>query len=77
MQSQIALSTMEDEYIALSQSKRDLIPVKEVLKEIMLVIFEKRFTPDCTTHSKAFQDGTPSKDGIIPHQKSLKITWRA
>jgi hypothetical protein len=32
MKTQIALSTMEAEYIALSQSMRDLIPVREILK---------------------------------------------
>jgi hypothetical protein len=42
--------------------KLDLGPVREVLKKIMLVVFEKSFKPECTTHSKAFQDGTPSKD---------------
>jgi hypothetical protein len=35
----------------------------------MLVIFEKRFTPERTTHSKVFQDGTPSKDEIIPQSE--------
>jgi hypothetical protein len=69
MQTKIALSTLEAEYIALSQSMRDLIPVRGVLKEIMLVVFYKRFTPECTTHSKAFQDGTPSKDEIIPQSE--------
>jgi peroxiredoxin len=60
---------MEAEYISLSQSMRDLIPVIKVLKEIMLVVFDKKFTPECTTHSKAFQDGTPSKDEIIPQSE--------
>jgi hypothetical protein len=69
MQTQIAPSTMEAEYISLSQYMRDIIPVREVLKEIILVVFEKKFTPECTTHSKAFQDGTPSKDEIIPQSK--------
>jgi hypothetical protein len=41
METQIALSTLEAEYIALSQSMRDLIPVREILKQIMLVVFEK------------------------------------
>jgi hypothetical protein len=35
IQTQIALSTMEAEYIAMSQSMRDLIPVREVLKEFV------------------------------------------
>jgi hypothetical protein len=48
---------------------RDLIPVREVLKEIILVVFDKKFTPERTTHSKAFQDGTPSKEEIIPQSE--------
>jgi hypothetical protein len=39
MQTRIALSTMEAEYIALSQSMRDLIKIREILSEIMLEIF--------------------------------------
>ena len=34
MQSQIALSTMESEYLALSHSMRELIGVREILKEV-------------------------------------------
>jgi hypothetical protein len=48
---------------------RDLIPVRGVLKEIILVVFENIFIPKCTTHSKAFQDGTPSKDESIPQSE--------
>jgi hypothetical protein len=39
MQTQIALSTMEAEYIALSQSMRDLIPIREIPKEIKGCVF--------------------------------------
>ena len=39
MQTQVALSTMEAEYIALSQSMRDLIPIREILKELMTIVF--------------------------------------
>jgi hypothetical protein len=66
MQTQIALSTMEAEYIALYQSMRDLIPIREILKEIMLEVLDKKFKPECTSYSKAFIDGNPSKDEIIP-----------
>jgi hypothetical protein len=69
IQTQIALATMESEYIALSQSMGDLIPVSKVRKKIMLVVFDKRFKPECTTHSKAFQYGTPSKYEIIPQSE--------
>jgi hypothetical protein len=40
MQTQTTLSTMEAEYIALSQSMRDLIPIREILKEIMLEVLD-------------------------------------
>jgi hypothetical protein len=69
MQIQIALSTMEAEYIALSQSTRDLIPIREILNEIMLEIFDEKFKSEFITHSKVFQDGTPSKDELIPQSE--------
>lgn len=56
MQTQIALSTMEAEYIALSQSMRDLIPIREVLKEIMTIVFRVPATISYHAHSKAFAD---------------------
>jgi hypothetical protein len=56
MQTQIALSTMEAEYITLSQSMRDLIPIREVLKEIMEVVFEHNKTITYHLHAKAFSD---------------------
>ena len=57
MQTQCALSTMESEYLALSQSMRDLIPLREVLKEINHVVFDNREVyPKCTTNSKSFSD---------------------
>jgi hypothetical protein len=66
MQTQIALSTMEAKYIALSQSMRDMIPVREILKEICCMVFgDPEYTPKCKTHYKAFKDATPG-EGIIP-----------
>jgi Reverse transcriptase (RNA-dependent DNA polymerase) len=56
MQTQIALSTMEAEYIALSQSMRDLIPIREVLKEIMTVVFDRKADITYHSHSKAYAD---------------------
>ena len=56
MQTQIALSTMEAEYIALSQSMRDLIPIREVLKEIMEMVFQREPTITYHSHAKAFTD---------------------
>jgi hypothetical protein len=35
----------------------------------MLEFFDDKFKPECTTNSKEFQDGTPSKDEIIPQSE--------
>jgi len=57
MQTQCALSTMESEYIALSQSMRDLIPLREILKEIMEQVFKTNKSKlKCSSKSKAFSD---------------------
>jgi hypothetical protein len=56
LQTRIALSKMEAEYVALSQSMRDLFPVRENLKEIMRIVFNKEHTPECATYSKAFKE---------------------
>ncbi len=44
LQSQVALSTMEAEYIAMSQALRDVIPVMNLIQEIR----EKCFEVVCT-----------------------------
>jgi hypothetical protein len=63
MQTQISLSTMESEYIALSQSMRDLIPVREILKEIKHhMLGEQDFLPKFSSRSKAFKDATGEED---------------
>ena len=41
IQTQCALSTMKSEYLALSQSMRDLIPLREILKEVNKAVFRK------------------------------------
>jgi hypothetical protein len=64
LQSLIALSTMEAEYVALSQSMRDLIPVRELLKELMAVVFDVPDTIQYRTHSKAFHDVTMPASNI-------------
>ena len=64
LQTQIALSTMEAEYIALSQSMRDLIPIREVLKEIMEIVFESPPKFEYHARSKAFAD---ANEGSIKH----------
>jgi hypothetical protein len=48
---------------------RDLIPIREKLKEIMLEVWDNKFKPECTSYSKPFIDGTPSKDELIPQSE--------
>ena len=72
MQTQIALSTMEAECIALSQSMRDLIPIREVLKEIMTIVFEcENNNIAYHSHSKAFAD---TSVGSMPRQNIPQST---
>ena len=71
MQTQCALSTMESEYLALSQSMRDLIPLREVLKEINEIVFNKQvLNPKCVTNSKSFSDiVSEASESPIPKSK--------
>ena len=54
MQTEIALSTTEAEYIALSQSMRDLIPIRSILEELTTILGLQIETP--VTHSTVFED---------------------
>ena len=61
---------MESEYLALSQSMRDLIPLREILKEIMSIVFQKeQIVPKFTTNSKSFSD-IVSEESESPIPKS-------
>jgi hypothetical protein len=78
LQSLIALSTMEAEYVALSQSMRDLIPIRETLKEIMKIVFGiEGHAPKCATHSKAFKDvectGIPTSNVYEDNAACIKL----
>jgi len=67
LQTMISLSTMESEYQALSQSMRDLIPIREILKEIMITVFEKgKLDVKFHAHSKAFEDTRAGCEALIP-----------
>jgi hypothetical protein len=68
LQTQIALSTMEAEYVALSQSMRDLIPIRQLLTELLTIVFLRQPTLTYHAHSKAFDDVTP---GSIPKSSVL------
>ena len=64
LQSKIPISTMEAEYIALSNSMGELIGIIEVIKEIQFFsISVTNQNPKCRTHSKTFflDDISPSK----------------
>jgi len=54
MQSEVALSTTEAEYIALSQSTRDLIPIKNLIE--YLNTFIKINNQEINTYSTLFED---------------------
>ncbi len=58
MQTQVALSTMEAEYIALSQSMRDLIPIRAILHEILSLVFGLQPSITYHSHSRIFEDVT-------------------
>ena len=55
---------MEEEYIVLFQSMKDLIAIRKVLKEVSSMTLQKTKPPTYYTHSKSFQ---------IPQQLYLKI----
>jgi len=74
LQTQIALSTMESEYIALSQSMRELIAVREVLKEIReKVLGDAKTQLQYRTHSKTFK-AIPQSQVHEDNQACLKFS---
>jgi hypothetical protein len=54
MQTEVALSTTEAEYIALSQSARDLIPMRALLHELSLAT--KLIVGSTIAYSTIFED---------------------
>ena len=64
MQTRIALSTMEAKYVALSQAMRDLISIREILKEFMAIVFEIQPIIASHAHSKVFKD---IAEGTVPY----------
>jgi hypothetical protein len=71
LQSEIALSTMESEYIALSTAMRELKPLRKVVAEIAS-IFDKNASPSCRTFSKVFEDN----NATLPLAKVPRTTLR-
>jgi len=71
LQTEIALSTLEAEYIALSSSLRELIPVRRLLGEIGTVLHLEFCNPSLM-HSQVFEDN----NGALALAESPKMTPR-
>ena len=71
LQTEIALSTLEAEYIALSSSMRELIPMRRLLGEIGKHL-DLGFYEATMVHSKVFEDNA----GALVLAKSPKLTPR-
>jgi hypothetical protein len=79
LQTQIALSTTEAEYIALSQSLRDTIPIMQLLEEIKEKGFNCPFTAP-TVFCKAFEDNSGALElarlpKMRPRTKHINIVY--
>ena len=71
MQSEIASSTMESEYIALSQSMRDLIPVRRLLQLICDTVLTDQ-KENANIYSSVFEDNS----GALQLARAPRITPR-
>jgi hypothetical protein len=78
LQTEITLSTMEAEYIALSQSMPDLLPTRALIQEV-LPYFGITLAA-CTTHSMVFEDNQgaialASAPKLMPRSKHIGIKY--
>jgi hypothetical protein len=78
LQSEIALSTTEAEYIALSQAMRDLIPLRTIMRE-MAEVFGYT-VQQATTHSTVFEDNKGCVDLVAaptmrPRSRHISIKY--
>ena len=79
LQSLIALSTLESEYISLSTSLRDLIPLRAILKELDGYFkFEKDI--GCNTHSTVYEDNNgalrlATVQQLTPRTKHINVIY--
>jgi hypothetical protein len=71
LQTEIALSTLEAEYIALSTAMRDLLPMRRVLTEIGTQL-KLDFIKPAMIHSTIFEDN----NGALGLAKAPKLTPR-
>ena len=73
LQTQIALSTVESEYIALSHSMRDLIAIRGVIQEINKCVFNGTLDePNLNTHSRTF---APIPQSVVHEDKSAYLKF--
>ena len=72
LQSLIAVSTMEAEYIALSTALRDLVPMRELIKEVAAALGLTE-AMKCRTYSKVFEDN----NGCLTLATAPKLTPRS
>jgi hypothetical protein len=63
---------METEYAALLQSMRDLIPIRELLRELVTVVFESPDLVQYCTHSKAFEEVPRLKFRLLKSSKIMR-----
>jgi hypothetical protein len=77
LQTQIALSTMEAEYIALSTAMRELIGIREILKEVQRLVFKvaepMTDSPTYSMTAKTFQPSLPSSKVYGDNEACLKF----
>jgi hypothetical protein len=78
MQSEIALSTTEAEYIALSTALCDHIPMRTIIQELSTIC--KISLPAATTHSTVFEDNKGCVDLIAaptmrPRSRHIAIKY--
>jgi Reverse transcriptase (RNA-dependent DNA polymerase) len=71
LQTEIASSTMEAEYIALSQSMRDLIPVRRLLQSVCDLILPEQ-SQNARMYSSVFEDN----NGALQLARAPRITPR-
>ena len=79
LQTEIALSTLEAEYISLSQAMRELMPMRELLQEIGTKL-NLKFAQPTIVHSTVFEDnmgalGLATSPKITPRTKHIAVKY--
>ena len=80
LQTEIALSTTEAEYVALSQSMRDLLPMKSLLSELIKMIGAYNNDLRVTTKSTVFEDNNGARilatsPKMTPRSKHIAVKY--